>query len=471
MKEINFELRDVEAIDLTMGMGIKKVYPPIENLEVIPTKEQQVFTHDNSYGYDNVTVEPIPDEYIIPDGTLDVSENGDVDVTMFKRARVGVSADMSNYYTKEEVDEKLDRVNDDGGKTIKYHFYDELYVSGVGSTPISTTSETGQAILSAMQDAYNNRDKYNMACFIIHSTHVNGIRATTLKCYMDTSSLYNKMSPRVKSSATYEHYLTLNTPTITDGVVSYTGTNIGTVFTALAISTDNVLTKTNTTAFTPSSNYHPATKKYVDDAIASIEIPESGGSEETNGFDNIPLYRVPITLSYSNSDIYIRTTDENGPRLLSAMQHAYNNGATLFDIELVNTKTGSTYDSLENLRLRFTIENEAFKMSSSQVLTFWTGSSYAVIAPTYRNYMSIVDGVVTTTDSSSNLIKISGMVLTTQKHYIATRDQAQSITGSWTFSTIPSSSVAPTSDNHIVNKAYVDSAIANAITTALESEY
>ena len=36
--------------------------------------------------------------------------------------------------------------------------------------------------------------------------------------------------------------------------------------------TTDVLTKTNTTEFTPTSNYQPATKKYVDDAIkAAIE--------------------------------------------------------------------------------------------------------------------------------------------------------------------------------------------------------
>lgn len=35
------------------------------------------------------------------------------------------------------------------------------------------------------------------------------------------------------------------------------------------VSKDNVLTKTNTTSYTPSANYHPATKKYVDDAIAA----------------------------------------------------------------------------------------------------------------------------------------------------------------------------------------------------------
>lgn len=32
---------------------------------------------------------------------------------------------------------------------------------------------------------------------------------------------------------------------------------------------EDVLTKTNTTYFTPTSDYHPATKKYVDDSIAN----------------------------------------------------------------------------------------------------------------------------------------------------------------------------------------------------------
>lgn len=90
MNEINFNVEDIKKIDLSMDVGVKEIYPPIENLEVTPTKQEQVFNHENSYGYDKVIVEPIPDEYIIPDGTLEVGTNGDVDVTAFKTARVGV---------------------------------------------------------------------------------------------------------------------------------------------------------------------------------------------------------------------------------------------------------------------------------------------------------------------------------------------------------------------------------------------
>ena len=90
MDKIKFKVKEKSKANFSMGMGIKEIYPSLENLTVEPTKEQQTFTHENSYGYDNVTVNPIPEEYIIPDGTLDVDANGDVDVTMFRMARIGV---------------------------------------------------------------------------------------------------------------------------------------------------------------------------------------------------------------------------------------------------------------------------------------------------------------------------------------------------------------------------------------------
>ena len=52
MNEINFNIEETEKIDLSMDVGIKEVYPPIEDLKVTPSKEQQIFNHENSYGYD-----------------------------------------------------------------------------------------------------------------------------------------------------------------------------------------------------------------------------------------------------------------------------------------------------------------------------------------------------------------------------------------------------------------------------------
>lgn len=90
MNEINFNIEDIEKIDLSMDVGIKEIYPPLENLTVEPTKEQQVFNHENSYGYDNITVQPIPDEYIIPEGMLPITENATYDVRKFARVSTSV---------------------------------------------------------------------------------------------------------------------------------------------------------------------------------------------------------------------------------------------------------------------------------------------------------------------------------------------------------------------------------------------
>ena len=57
----------------------------------------------------------------------------------------------------------------------------------------------------------------------------------------------------------------------------------------------NLLSKTNTTEYTPTENYHPATKKYVDDAIANI----SGGSGSGEG--TAPDYG-PYSIQYNSTN-------------------------------------------------------------------------------------------------------------------------------------------------------------------------
>ena len=49
----------------------------------------------------------------------------------------------------------------------------------------------------------------------------------------------------------------------------------------LRANVSDVLTKTNTTSYTPTANYHPATKKYVDDSISGFSTDLSGLSDTT----------------------------------------------------------------------------------------------------------------------------------------------------------------------------------------------
>lgn len=66
-----------QKINVNIKTG--KVYPELENLEVEPSKEKQTFKSEK-YGYDNVTVEAIPEDYIIPTGEIELTENGIFDI-------------------------------------------------------------------------------------------------------------------------------------------------------------------------------------------------------------------------------------------------------------------------------------------------------------------------------------------------------------------------------------------------------
>ena len=71
-------------------------FPPIvlanmQEKEAIPTKEQQEIVPDKNYdGLSKVTVNPIPDEYIIPNGELEIIQNGIYDVSSKASAKVNV---------------------------------------------------------------------------------------------------------------------------------------------------------------------------------------------------------------------------------------------------------------------------------------------------------------------------------------------------------------------------------------------
>lgn len=76
--------------------------------------------------------------------------------------------------------------------------------------------------------------------------------------------------------------------------------------------TDNVLTKTNTTAFMPTKPYHPATKKYIDDTINALPTTQD---LVDNGFDydTGTIETVEVTTTVTNiSNTYGFALNANG---------------------------------------------------------------------------------------------------------------------------------------------------------------
>lgn len=115
----------VNKKNIDIIINAKKIFPTLENLEITPRAFEQKFNHPNSYGYNEITVKAmkinlqdkeitptketqeitadnnynglskvtvnkIPDEYIIPAGSVDITTNGTYDVTDKVTANVNI---------------------------------------------------------------------------------------------------------------------------------------------------------------------------------------------------------------------------------------------------------------------------------------------------------------------------------------------------------------------------------------------
>lgn len=79
----------------------------LQNKNVIPNKELQEITADTNYdGLEKVSVQPIPSEYIIPSGEINITENGQYDVT--EKASVNVEVSSNGGGTGANIEEYFD---------------------------------------------------------------------------------------------------------------------------------------------------------------------------------------------------------------------------------------------------------------------------------------------------------------------------------------------------------------------------
>lgn len=119
------------------------VAPLLEEKSVIPTKEVREITPDNDFdGLSKVIVQPIPDEYIIPTGTLEITKNGIQDVTEKSSVIVNVpekqlgTKTITTNGTYKASDDNLDgysevEVATSGVDINDYYYTKDTYYGGI----------------------------------------------------------------------------------------------------------------------------------------------------------------------------------------------------------------------------------------------------------------------------------------------------------------------------------------------------
>ena len=205
---------------------------------------------------------------------------------------------------------------------------------------------------------------------------------------------------------------------------------------------ENYLNKTNTTAYTPTADYHPATKKYVDDTVAA-----GGGSGGGTNTPKSAIYQLNTTKYLSIPSTY---TNEDMLATISEAFTKYFNGETgiptfrltAADSMCLNPDYYFILYQLNGLNATY----YAHKLYNSYSIKGYSPTLYIVKMDfTLTN----TDGVYTTTGVNVSYMTQGEMLLlsTNTKQY------------------------TPTSDYNPATKKYVDDAISTAITTVLGGEY
>ena len=230
-------------------------------------------------------------------GTTEMDLSGYATTTM-----VG---DLSTLKTTDK-DSVVDAVNE---------LVDKQLVAGNGITlDGNTINLSGSTIKTLTGDTINRDDLEpgniyycpNMAHFGFGngSSNSNALKGTLL--YVDKHPSFGKRVIYV------ENHSTINVAT-NGSLYSFTLSNF--------VQKNNVLTKTNTTSYTPSADYHPATKKYVDDKVAEGSgsgvdlsnylakdnttefIPTADYNPSTKKYVDDKFSSVPLIDSYTKTEV------------------------------------------------------------------------------------------------------------------------------------------------------------------------
>lgn len=122
-----------------LSKTIEVLKPITQEKEVIPTKETQIIEPDKDFtGLSKVTVYSIPNEYIVPSGEIEFTQNGTYDVTDKASAKVNIkekilgTKTITSNGTYKAIDDNLDGYSEVEVETSGVDIWDYFIQQGSG---------------------------------------------------------------------------------------------------------------------------------------------------------------------------------------------------------------------------------------------------------------------------------------------------------------------------------------------------
>lgn len=237
------------------------------------------------------------------------------------------------------------------------------------------------------------------------------------------------------------------TPSVTKGVYKLYG--YSSQIPSIQYIQKNLLTKTNNTSYTPTKDYNPATKKYVDDAVASA----GGGDNIYKMYISIYSYTL-LSADANSSSIFLTSYADKFTEFINSIGDG--NGALLYLYGSLNAATQSYYMVPQGYM--FTLASEGKSIVNQTTIKFV--SSYVVTDAITKLDNRAAAKIYTLTINGTWTDNV--FTCTSAAIYISTR---------FLLPTNNTTSYTPTSDYNPATKKYVDDTITAAITTSLEGSY
>ena len=124
---------------------------PDQSKVVEPSKSEQVVTADSGYELASVTGKAIPEEYVVPSGDLDITENGTYKVAWYENANVNVEDDRA----RKIIDRTITEYDDSAGNVKYVGSYVFAYCSNLSYVNLPSCS-----LISGSAFYYNRQLNY-----------------------------------------------------------------------------------------------------------------------------------------------------------------------------------------------------------------------------------------------------------------------------------------------------------------------